>query len=168
MPIATFCPKLAKLLFAALPSARLETAAGEIAAFFSVQPHEVAYFQVDATRRSAVFRWPPQSGLTMDIPIKSHGSSLLCATAREERGFINNSFATTPHLHMFEHVLAEREQRIPVQKIISVPVVRDGTLRGILQVCRKGKSAVDAGLDFTGADLQHLEQIATVLARYDL
>ena len=168
MPIEQLRQKLAKLLFAALPAARLETAAGEVAAHFGVQPHEVAYFQVDGARRAAIFRWPPQSGMTMDIPIKSHGSSLLCATAREERGFINNAFATTPHLHMFEHVLAEREQRIPVQKIISAPVLKDGTLRGIVQVSRKGRSAAEAGADFSETDLRDLEAITLVLARFDL
>lgn len=168
MSIETLCPKLAKLLFAALPAARLETAAGEIATFFGVQTHEVAYFQLDANGRNATFRWPPQSGLTLDVPIKSHGSSLLCTTAREERGFINNAFATTPHLHMFEHALAEREQRVPIQKIISAPIVKDGTVRGIVQVCRKGKSVADAGADFSETDLRNLEQINTVLARFEL
>lgn len=168
MTIDDFCPQLAKTLFAVATRQRLETAASEIADFFAVTPHEVAYFAVDSNGRSAVFRWPPQAGNTMNIPLTSFGSSLVSATAREERGFINNAFVTTPHLHMFEHVLAEPQQRIPVQKIMSARVSVDGTLRGIIQVCRKGKNRDEAGADFTPDDLLHLEQLAAILARFDL
>lgn len=168
MTIDDFSPHFAKTLVATPTKQRLETAATEIAAFFAVTPHEVAFFQVESSGRSAVFRWPPQAGSTMNISLKSYGSSLVSATAREERGFINNAFVTTPHLHMFEHVLAEPQQRIPVQKIMSAKVSADGVLRGIIQVCRKGKSRDEAGADFTAEDLGQLEQIATILARFDL
>lgn len=168
MTIDDFCPHLAKTLVGTATKQRLETAAGEIATFFAVTPHEVAYFQVDSSGRSAVFRWPPQAGSTMNISLKSYGSSLVSATAREERGFINNAFVTTPHLHMFEHVLAEPQQRVPVQKIMSTRVSADGTLRGIIQVCRKGKNRDESGADFTPENLDHLEQIAAILARFDL
>ncbi|HAD03469.1 MAG: hypothetical protein A2091_05915 [Desulfuromonadales bacterium GWD2_61_12] len=168
MTIADFSPHFARTLVATAKKQRLETAATEIAAFFAVTPHEVAFFQVDSRGRSAVFRWPPQAGSTMNIPLKSYGSSLVSATAREERGFINNAFVTTPHLHMFEHVLAEPQQRIPVQKIMSARVSVDGVLRGIIQVCRKGRNRDEAGADFSNDDLLHLEQIAEILARFDL
>lgn len=169
MTIESFCRTLADLLTAAGPSGRLEGAARAIAGFFGAEPHEVGFFQVDRNGVVATFCWPPtQFGRLPNIPIKSFGTSLLSTTAREQRGFIDNTFATTPHLHILEHVLAEREQRIPVQKIMSVPIIEEAMLRSVLQVSRKGKTAAEAGADFTPADLEMLEQVATVLARFEL
>lgn len=166
MSVDDFRPRLAKILFAAPPRERLAVAAGEIAAYFGVDAHEVAYFQVDSGGRNAVFRWPPSNNI--NIPLKSFSTSLLSATAREQRGFVNNAFATTPHLHMFEHALDEREQRVPVQKIMSVPLLDGSEVRGILQVCRKGRTLAEAGADFGDAELQELQQVGAVLAQFEL
>lgn len=166
MSAADFCSRLTRILLDAPAPERLAVAAAEIAAFFGVDAHEVAYFQVESGGRSAVFRWPPST--MINIPLKSFSTSLLSATAREQRAFVNNAFATTPHLHMFEHALAEREQRVPVQKIMSAPVLAGDQLRGILQICRKGRTLAEAGADFGDVELQELQQVCAVLAQVDL
>lgn len=164
MEIENFCRNLSELLTGMPVSLRIETAAHEIASFFAVKPHEVAYFRI-TDGRSATFVWPPpKSGAMTSVPLKAFATSLMSATAREERSFVDNTFHATPHLHMFEHMLADQEQRIPVQKIMSVPVIDHGTLIAVLQVSRKGKSHDAAGPDFTPADLAQLVTISSTLA----
>ena len=55
---------------------------------------------------------------------------------------------------------------MPIQKIMSVPVPPSGgTVRGVVQVSRKGLDRSLAGADFTNEDLKLLEQAAEILAR---
>lgn len=165
MTVQRFCQHLAALLPQLDPALRLEIVAVELALFFGVEEHEVAYFKIDSAGRMATFCWPPpQFGQLGNIPLKSLTTSLLAATAREKKGFCNNAFAATPHLHMFERMLADTEQRVAVQKIISVPLLQGEQAKGVLQVSRKGLNLASAGADFSAADLQNLETIARTLA----
>jgi len=77
------------------------------------------------------------------------------------------------HVSLFEAVklgtLSDEEDRsqeqMPIQKIMSVPVVGSGNIMGVVQISRKGLDASLAGADFTGEDLKQLEQAAEILAR---
>jgi hypothetical protein len=163
MEIDSFLDHLVGVLNRTHASLRVEAAATEIASYFGVQPHEIGFFQVNPASRMAYFRWPfPQNGVS--IPLKSFSTSLVTATARQRRGIVNNGFAKTPHLHMLEFTLANPEQRIPIQKIMSAPVADGEVLRWIIQVGRKGKTIGDAGPDFTESDLAELEKIAAAIA----
>lgn len=164
MTIDLFCRHLARLLLPLDPTARVAATAHELAGFFQVEPHEVGIFVVDSQQRTANFAWPPHTGRAINLPLKSFTTSLVSATARERRGLIDNAFATTPHLHMFEHGLVEREQRQTIQKVMSVPVSHNQALRWIVQVGRKGNTAAEAGPDFTAENLQQLERIAEAIA----
>lgn len=168
MTAEEFCPHFTRLLTSAPSDQRLELAARQIAAFFAIEPHEVGIFLVDSSGRTATFRWPPHSGSAINIPLKSFVSSLVATTARERRGLIDNDFAKTPHLHMFEHGLSEREQRVEVQRIMSVPVSgADGALRSILQISRKGRTLEESGPAFSELNLKALERIAVEFARLE-
>jgi len=168
MTVENFCLHFSRVLSSIGSELRLELAAREIAAFFAVEPHEVGLFQVDSSGRTATFRWPPHSGNAIHIPLKTFISSLVSETAKERRGLVDNHFVKTPHLHMFEHGLTERDQRLPVQRIMSVPVAdADGTLRWILQLSRKGQTQEESGPAFTEQDLQALERVAVEFARLD-
>lgn len=168
MTAEDFCSHFTRILASAGSDLRLELAAREIAAFFAVEPHEVGIFLVDSGGRTASFRWPPHSGSAINIPLKSFVSSLVAATARERCGIVDNDFAKTPHLHMFEHGLTERDQRVTVQRIMSVPVsAADGALCAILQVSRKGKTLEESGPAFSEFNLKALERIAVEFARLE-
>ncbi len=55
---------------------------------------------------------------------------------------------------------------MPIQKIMSVPVTRDGrNVIGVVQVSRKGLDPSLAGTDFSQEDLKQLEQAAEILSR---
>ena len=85
---------------------------------------------------------------------------------------LSNSFARVKHVSLFESVkLGASEdnnsgsEQMPIQKIMSVPVSREGKVVGAIQVSRKGLDSSLAGTDFTNDDLKRLEQAATILAQ---
>lgn len=164
MNIESFCRQLAFGLSSAPQEKRPEMAACEIARFFEVQEHEIGLFQINPVSHMAVLRAPLSIGNPATIPVQSIASSQLVSTIREQRGFIDNNFSRTPHLHMVERTLAEREQRIPVQKIMSAPLAAEGEVRWVIQVTRKGKTRDEAGVDFTEADLRYLENMVNAVA----
>jgi GAF domain-containing protein len=164
MTVEEFTRQLAASLAGAEPAARLETAAREIGAFFGVEPHEVAFFTVDERHHRIVFRWPPSLASTGHIPLKGV-NSLVAKTAVERRSFIDNTFAASRHLYILEHFLADKKERIAVQKVMSVPIVAGEATAGVVQLARKGGTPEEAGADFTGSDLDNLELIATVLGK---
>jgi hypothetical protein len=54
----------------------------------------------------------------------------------------------------------------PIQKMITVPILHDGNAVGVAQVSRKGENPVEAGPDFTAADVKRAEQIFSAVAPY--
>jgi hypothetical protein len=49
---------------------------------------------------------------------------------------------------------------------MSVPVIIDDTVSGVIQVVRKGATPAESGEDFTQQNLADLERIAKILAAY--
>ncbi len=143
-------------------AARLGVIAEEIAAYFSVRPHEIGLFSVDEKKHEITFRWPVSMAKVGHIPLNAV-NSLVAKTAKERSATMDNSFATTRHLFMFEHMLADKSERISAQKVMSAPIVSGGAVTGVIQVVRKGGSPVEAGEDFTPQNLADLERIAAVL-----
>lgn len=165
MSFDIFFEGLKNCLDAVNPSDRLRVAAEEIASFFSVRSHEVGLFRVDVKKHEITFRWPLSMAKVGHIPLNAV-NSLVAKTANELTPSLDNSFARTRHLFMFEHMLADKAERITAQKVMSVPVITDGAISGVIQVVRKGASPLEAGDDFTPQNLADLERIATILAHY--
>jgi len=150
-----------------VPQDRLRVVAEEMAAFFGVRAHEIGFFSVDAKRHEITFRWPLSMANVGHIPLKAV-NSLVAKTANERKTTLDNGFARTRHLFMFEHMLADKAERITAQKVMSVPIIDAGAVTGVIQVVRKGASSLEAGDDFTPQNLADLERIATVLAHYHI
>jgi hypothetical protein len=146
---------------------RLGLIADEVAGYYGLRSHEVGLFTVNHRKREISFLLPEGMAKTGHIPLNAV-HSLVARTANDLTPSLDNSFATTRHLFMFEHMLAEKSTRITVQRIMSVPIVTDERATGVIQVGRKGATPTEAGPDFTEKDLDDLVRIAAVLARYDL
>lgn len=149
----------ARLAAAAMPEEKLKAVAEEVAVFFGVHSHEIGLFSVDTRNHSINFRWPLSMAQVGHIPLKAV-NSLVAKTANEKLPILDNTFAKSRHLFMFEHMLAEKSERIPVQKIMSVPVTTGGAATGVIQVTRKALAVEEAGDDFSSANLADLEKIA--------
>lgn len=163
MKLDEFCTLLHSSLSAAPSSeGRLETAVSFISRAFAAQPDEVAIFMLDVAKESLGFIWPAHLKDAGTVPL-SAVNPLVARTAREKKGFINNSFAVTPHASFFELFRGKESSSLPIQKILSAPLTHEDTVRGVIQVCRKAEDIKDAGRDFSPAELQALERIAAVI-----
>lgn len=164
MNIEEFCSRFASSLAASRsPMEKYELIAASLGEYFGVRSDEVAIFSLDRDREVLVFVWPASLKSVGSIPLNAH-KCLVTNTAVETKSSIDNTFATTPHLYMFEHFLANKETRIPIQKIMSVPVLDTAQLKGVVQVARKGADRESAGEDFKPAHLEALKILAKVIA----
>lgn len=152
-----------------------KNAAGEFVGFnrvvdlisknFALQPHEVAIFAITADARFLYFVVPEKLKEVGRIPLTST-NSLAARTVREKRPEIINQFSAVPHASVFEAVpLIEEERGDPIQKIMSAPMTLEKRVIGVIQVSRKGKTAAEAGPDFTHSELRELKTIADALAQ---
>jgi transcriptional regulator with GAF, ATPase, and Fis domain len=145
----------------------LRDIAHELARMFSVKSDEVAILELTQNASILTFLYPPKLRNVGSIPM-STTNSLAVRTARERRPEMINNFPAQKHPTVFESVAldgtAKKEQN-PIQKIMSVPLLVDGKVVGVVQVSRKGKSPTTAGSDFTIRDLTTLVTTAGMLAK---
>jgi len=114
--------------------------------------------------RSLRFLAPDTLRAVGQIPLSS-GSALAARTMRELRPEIVNHFHVTPHASVFEGVpIAEDERAEPIQKIMSAPILQERKVAAVIQISRKGKTAADAGPDFTHPQLRELKLVADTLS----
>jgi hypothetical protein len=59
-----------------------------------------------------------------------------------------------------------RDRVVPIQKMITVPILHDGEPVGVAQISRKGENPMEAGADFTAADVKRAEQLFSAVAPY--
>ncbi len=131
---------------------------------FGVQPHEVAIMTITPDDRFLRFIFHSMLREVGQIPLTST-NSLAARTVREKRPEVINHFAVVPHSSVFEAVpIAEDTRADAIQKIMSAPIAIDRKVCGVIQVSRKGKSAGEAGPDFTHQQLRELKSIGDTLA----
>ena len=132
---------------------------------FAVQPHEVAILVITEDDRFLRFVVPEKLRQVGQIPLTST-NSLAARTVREKRPEIINHFSVVPHASVFEAVPIPPElvRGEPIQKIMSMPVMIEKKVVGVIQVSRKGATAAEAGPDFTHPQLRELKTIADALA----
>lgn len=145
------------------PKEKIDVIVASLCNVFGVGKDEVALFSFDKSREVLVFIWPKSLNTIGSIPLNAH-RCLVSKTAVEQKGGLDNRFSSTPHLHMFEHFLSEKDKRVPIQKIMSAPVVSGETLKGVVQIARKGHDRESTGADFTTADLELLSAITDLIS----
>jgi hypothetical protein len=64
-----------------------------------------------------------------------------------------NNVPMVRHVSFFESVRIKDRPAVPIQKMITVPILLRDEVVGVAQVSRKGDSAAEAGPDFTQSDL---------------
>jgi hypothetical protein len=135
-----------------------------ISKHFAVQPHEVAILVAMPDERFLRFVMPENLQGMGQIPLTS-ANSLAVRTARERRPEMINHFSAIPHTTVFEAVPISQDQRgVPIQKIMSAPILLEKKVIGVIQVSRKGASPSEAGPDFVPQHLRELKTIADTIA----
>lgn len=150
---------------AALPTIdeKLDVAARALWQAFNVKQDEVAIFLFDPTFDSLRFLWPKKLRTAGAVPLSSH-HSLVANTARNRKATLDNSFASTPHTFIFERFRLDITGKVPIQKIMSVPMVAGDELKGVIQVSRKGEERDACGPDFSPGNLAALARLAAIIA----
>lgn len=169
MKIDDFCQRLEDRL-ATRPSGegRVELIVQAVHKAFNVHTEEVAIFTLDAEKEVLCFLWPLKLQNSGFVPLTS-SDSLAAQTARQNRSFVNNRFASVQHSSIFEHIRLDHQEPgkpAPIQKIISAPLSIEGVVKGVIQVCRKGGDPSAAGPHFSQDELNALTEIAKSIARY--
>ncbi|HUK31054.1 MAG TPA: GAF domain-containing protein [Candidatus Acidoferrum sp.] len=141
----------------------LAALADKLSQAFGVSSDEVAVLGVVGHGKHLQFVIPEKLREVGSIPINST-NALASRTAREKRGDVENSFANSRHASVFEGVPLGRRQDEMIQKIMSAPIVHEGTVAGVVQICRKGRNKQDAGADFSAEDMRRLKTLAPKLA----
>lgn len=134
----------------------------EVASMFQVRAHEVAVLEL---RHSMLhFVHPPELRKTGFIPVISSAQAAKTATSR--RAEIFNNFPSVRHSSVFETIKVNGESSQTIQKLMSAPILSpEGNVLGVIQISRKGNTAMEAGPDFDTADLQILRDAANSFGR---
>jgi hypothetical protein len=140
----------------------------KLAQILRVRRSEVALLRLE--KSSLRFVFPPELRSAGALPLS--GTAVAARTATTRTSLLSNSFMRVRHASLFEAVRLgtveedRSQEQVPIQKIMSVPVVRAGKdVMGVIQISRKGLDAKAAGADFTHEDLKQLEQAAEIVAR---
>lgn len=138
----------------------------ELSKLFTVKTDEIAILRLTPDASTLKFVYPLKLRNVGSIPMTT-AHSLAVRTARDKRPEMINNFPAHKHPTIFEAVtLGDKDQeKQPIQKIISAPLLLDAKSVGVIQISRKGKSPTTAGADFTIRDLTSLMSTATLLAK---
>jgi len=166
MDFTALCGELSVSLASTdVPIERYALITGCLGGYFAVEADEISLFLLDKDRNMLVFTWPRGVKIMGNIPIDA-GNCLVARTASTRETSIDNRFASTPHLFIYEHFVSGRPGSLPIQKIMSVPVVSGNELKGVIQVGRKGVDLESAGADFSEKNLEDLSAFAALFAQY--
>jgi hypothetical protein len=144
----------------------LNRLAAQIGKGFKVQKGEVAILRLSSDGNMLSFMFPLKLSVIGAIPLTA-AHSLATKTIRSKTGEIVNTFSTYRHPTVFEAVdLSEGEKAVPIQKIMSSPMIAGEKVVGVIQVSRKARSGEPVGPDFTPADLAELTTVGGILGKF--
>jgi hypothetical protein len=92
-------------------------------------------------------------------------------TAATRQLEIFNNFCEVKHATVFETVklgsshTRDTSVQLPIQKLMSAPILDRDKVLGVLQISRKGLYMSSAGSDFTQSDADQLKAVAKILSK---
>jgi hypothetical protein len=127
-----------------------------IAAKLQVKPDEVAVLLLNATGQTLVFVWPlPLFDSRAAFPA-NHKTAIASVVLATLKGKVDNKLGESKHLKFYESVTGMDTSKIPIQKMVALPLFYGDKKLGVVEVSRKGKTPEEAGPNFTPADAQAL------------
>jgi hypothetical protein len=131
---------------------------------FACKQDEVAILLLSHDGRHLRFVAPRKFADLGSIPVTKRDSIAVNALARKAGEVINN-VPNVKHVSFFESIKL-RDRPVPIQKMVTVPMMLSGKAVGVAQVSRKGETAREAGADFTPADLRRAQEMFDSVAQY--
>lgn len=131
---------------------------------FGTKADEVAILFVTSDAKHLRFVAPRKFADLGTIPVTKRDSIAVNILGKQAGEAINN-VPMVKHVAFFESVKL-RDRVLPIQKMITVPILKDGAAVGVAQISRKGESAVDAGPDFSQGDVRRAQEFFEAVAPY--
>jgi hypothetical protein len=125
-----------------------------VAAAFTCKADEVAILVLTSDGKHLRFLAPRKFTDLGTIPITKR-DSIAVTVFGKKAGEAMNNVPLVKHVSFFESVKL-RDRVVPIQKMITVPILFRGQPLG---VSRKGETPADAGPDFTPADVRKAQEI---------
>jgi hypothetical protein len=124
---------------------------------FSCKQDEVAILLLSTDGRHLRFVAPRAFAELGSIPVTKRDSIAVGVLSRRTGEVINN-VPMVKHVSFFESIKL-RDRPMPIQKMVTTPLLLHGQPIGVAEISRKGETARDAGPDFTPADLRRAQEI---------
>jgi hypothetical protein len=131
---------------------------------FGTKADEVAILFLTSDNRHLRFVAPRKFADLGTIPITKRDSIAVNVLGKGVGEAMNN-VPMVKHVAFFESVKL-RDRVVPIQKMITVPIVNDGQSVGVAQISRKGESPADSGPDFSGTDVRRAQELFQAVAPY--
>jgi hypothetical protein len=131
---------------------------------FSAKADEVAILILTSDERHLRFVAPRKFAELGTIPITKRDSIAVNILAKKSGEAMNN-VPMVKHVAFFESVKL-RDRPVPIQKMITVPILFQEQAIGVAQISRKGESPAEAGPDFTAADVKKAQDLFQAVAPY--
>jgi hypothetical protein len=131
---------------------------------FGAKSDEVAILILTTDERHLRFLAPRKFAELGTIPVTKRDSIAVNILAKKAGEAMNN-VPMVKHVAFFESVKL-RDRAVPIQKMITVPIVHEGQAIGVAQISRKGESPAEAGPDFTSADVRKAQDLFEKVAPF--
>ncbi len=128
-----------------------------VTAAFTCKADEVAILVLTSDGKHLRFIAPRKFTDLGTIPITKRDSIAVTVLGKKSGEAMNN-VPLVKHVSFFESVKL-RDRVVPIQKMITVPILFRGQPLGVAQISRKGETPAEAGPDFTPADVRKAQEI---------
>jgi hypothetical protein len=135
-----------------------------VSAEFGAKTDEVAILVLTSDGKHLRFAAPRKFADLGTIPVSKRDSIAVNVLARKSGEAMNN-VPMVKHVSFFESVKI-RDRAVPIQKMITVPILLHGEAVGVAQVSRKGENPGEAGPDFTTADVTKAQDLFARISPY--
>lgn len=139
-----------------------ERAVKSVCSLFGTKGDEVAILFVTSDQKHLRFAAPRKFADLGTIPVTKRDSIAVNILGKKSGEAMNN-VPMVKHVAFFESVKL-RDRAMPIQKMVTVPILHGGQAVGVAQISRKGESPKDAGPDFTSADVKKAQDLFEAVA----
>lgn len=140
-----------------------EIIAKEIAKVMDLNDDEVSIQLLSPDEGSLRFLYPRalyNSGSTFPVSTQSVAGSAL--TLHKVK--LHNNMGEIRNLSFFERIKTGENRPMPIQKMMTIPVVYKKKKLGVIQICRKGADLESCGPDFENLDVQRIRDLILLAA----
>jgi hypothetical protein len=131
---------------------------------FGTKNDEVAILVLTTDSKHLRFVAPRKFSDLGTIPVTKRDSIAVNILGKKVGEAMNN-VPMVKHVAFFESVKL-RDRAVPIQKMITVPILQGEDAIGVAQISRKGETPSEAGPDFTAGDVRKAQEIFQAVARF--